>query len=136
MIAILWHHGESNFEALTAPKRPIEILSAALVPSVDGYIRLLKNVFADFRRITAPGVPILAGEIPRPWMPGGPGDAALKAEFRDKTNALMRTQQCGAFVRSNGLDVNRPGDRHFSSIAQLELGRRYFKAFQKLASVP
>lgn len=80
--------------------------------------------------VQCPDVPVIVGQLSQ--FPG-----AKWSEARRKVDAAQRKavgeNQPAAFVTSEGLTSN-PDKVHFDRASQLEFGRRYFEAWQKLTA--
>jgi hypothetical protein len=102
---ILWHQGESDTSE--------ELMKV--------YGEKLTALVADFRReLTAPNIPFIAGELPRPY-----ADASeVGKKMNESLNALAKTVDHYGCASSKGL-TTLTDNVHFDSAAQCELGRRY-----------
>jgi len=112
---IVWHQGESDAKAGLAEQ----------------YEEKLHELIARFRReLDAPQVPFIAGQMGQ--FDGRPWSEEMKrvdAAHRKLPDSVPNT----AFVSSEGL--THKGDKvHFDAASYREFGRRYFEAFQRLAS--
>lgn len=112
--AILWHQGESDGNAESAPL----------------YGQRLRALIERFRRdLGNPALPVLIGQLGRfdgvRWSPARERvDSAHRAIARDMPNV--------AFVSSDGLQ--HKGDQvHFSAASARELGMRYAEAWLRLS---
>ncbi len=111
--AILWHQGEADcYDAEEAT-----------------YEDDLKTLLNDFRtRFKAENVPLIIGQLPRfyhaPWKEAEKKiDTAHRNIAKELPNAI--------FVSSEGMTSN-PDKVHFNRESQIEMGKRYFKAYQTL----
>ncbi len=108
--AILWRQGESDISPSKSQK----------------YEEKLIQLFSDLRsELHADNVPILVGEL------------AMAEENNDvqtlrkaQISAVARSQPA-AFVSAEGVTLN-PDNIHFDRKSQLEQGKRFFYAFEKL----
>lgn len=112
---ILWHQGESDSSAQSAP----------------GYQAKLDDLVARFRKeLAVPEAPFIVGGLGRfddvPWdAPREQVDQALRS--------LPERVPHTAFVGSEGL--KHKGDKvHFDAASYREFGRRYAEAYQKLTA--
>ncbi|MGI6401179.1 MAG: sialate O-acetylesterase [Thermoguttaceae bacterium] len=108
--AILWRQGESD----------------ATVEKARDHEEKLTELFSSLRKeFKAPDVPILVGEL---YMPqGGEGAEAIRAA----QIAAVEHSQPAAFISAEGTVLN-PDNVHFDRKSQLEQGKRFFDALQKL----
>jgi arylsulfatase A len=111
--AILWHQGESDAYAQTAPL----------------YREKLHAVVNRFRsELGAPRLPFIAGQMGQfPERPWNEYKQQVDSAHRDLPQSLPET----AFVSAAGL-AHRGDEVHFDSASYRELGHRYFAAYQQL----
>jgi hypothetical protein len=110
---ILWHQGESDSNATSAPH----------------YEAALHDLIARFRtELGVPHVPFIAGQMgqfeERPW-------DAHRRQVDVAHQTLPDKVQHTAFVSSDGLNHNRD-EVHFDADSHRELGRRYANAYLEL----
>ena len=117
VVAFLWHQGESDF----CHKNPIEKFEMQL-----------KEMLLDMRGHYGE-IPVIAGDFVQDWKEKNPQTEeytqAIKRAIKEVGNA--------SFVESNNLlsNAQKLGDNddiHFCRQALVELGERYFKAFEDL----
>lgn len=112
---ILWHQGESDSLPELAP----------------AYEAKLHDLIARFRaELQAPDVPFIAGQMGR--FPDSPWDGPKQQVDRAHREMPAKVKNT-AFVSAEGLQ--HKGDKvHFDAASYRELGRRFAKAFLKLAA--
>ncbi len=108
--AILWRQGESDATEEKASEHEEKLL----------------RLFSNFRReFNAPNVPILVGELAIPSE--NKGAQAL----REAQLSVVERAQPAEFVSADGVVLN-PDNIHFDRKSQLEQGRRFFYALEKI----
>lgn len=119
LVAIIWHHGETDLAADPAIYR-------------DTVVTLLTAIRDKYD--PSGSVPIILGEMAPPLVRAVPAAARMNETIREISSLIPNS----AIARADGLATN--GDynpehfdkTHFRADAQIELGKRYFCGFERV----
>ena len=118
IIAFLWHQGESDAINGTVP---------------EVYYKQLTDMLQDFRKRYG-NIPFIAGDFVQDWKNQNLDSCQ---PIINEIHRLIQNNASCAFVETDGLQSNNEkmcnGDTiHFCLEALYELGKRYYKAFEKM----
>ncbi len=111
---ILWHQGEADSNPQSAKEHKEKL-------------RVLIDRFRE--DLNAPSVPFIIGQLGQ--FPGCPWDASRKL-VNEAHISIAREVACASFVSSDGLTCKKD-NIHFDAESLRDLGRRYARAYLKMA---